>query len=560
MKIGIIQQKISKIVLLILALFQLALLFRRMKSDYSGALFWDEWDARLLMDLPLKDLNWSLFWDQHNEHRMVFSKILFFLDFTWFGGSNAALLVMNVILGMLILLVMTLALRLDATLAEKKLIIPKLYCFTIFSFSILQIENFSWAFQSAFFLSVLFPLISFYLYIKFVLVGSKYSMFLSYLFCILSIGTMASGIFSIIVILAISIFLRRGISEILRHLIISVILLGVYLHNYTTSHSSPLETLVKHPDFTLKYVTSYFVNPLNQVVGLNFKVFSISLVIFIFFVLLKNAYGISKRKEHSGPELIGLMIFAYSVLVATVSAGGRFDFGVNQSTASRYTTIALLGWFGALLVIIQNKDSKSEKRLFTWINLSVLVTILFIPFQISNSVSPNDVKVERDFASIVLMQNIQDNLTSLALYPDSTRLKILSQSLIREKKSIFDSEFQVRFSKERISLNELVATQSCLGYFDTVRMSSAKDGYIISGWVAFSEKGSDQFDLMALDRKNRFVGAGISGLLREDVARQLGYRGTNSGFGLVTKKIPYRVLAIQGSRVKCELKYQEFPN
>ncbi len=531
-----------------------------MKSDYSGALFWDEWDARLEMNLPFKDLNWSLFWDQHNEHRMVFSKILFFLDFTWFDGSNAVLLVVNVILAILIFLVMSMVLRLDSALSEKKLTLPILYCFAIFSFSILQIENFSWAFQSAFFLSVLFPLISFYLYIKHVLVGLKFSLFYPHLFCILSIGTMASGIFSAIVILAVSILLRRGITEILQHVVITIILLGLYLHDYTTSHSSPIETFVKHPDFIIKYVLSYFVNPLNQIIGLKFQIFSISLTLFIFFVVLKKTFEIYMRKEYSGPELFGLMIFAFSVLVAAVSAGGRFDFGVNQSTASRYTTIALIGWFGAFLAIIQMKDRKTKRVSFTWINLSFVVTILFIPFQISNSISPNDAKVERDFASIVLLQNIQDDLTSVALYPDSKRLKLLSQSLIQEKKSIFNSDFQARFTKERINLNELVATQSCQGHFDTIRTSSDKVGYIISGWIIFSGKSSDQFDLMALDRENRFVGSGVSGLTREDVASQLGLRGMKSGFNLVTNNIPTRILAIQSSGVKCELKYQEIKN
>jgi hypothetical protein len=557
MKTQMSQHKKTTIFFSSLILIHITLLVRRMITDYSGALFWDEWDARLAMNVPITNLNLSLFWQQHNEHRLVFSKILYFLDFAWFNGSNFPLLVINLILALLILLTIFKILKLDNKNAKFNSVVPQMYCFGIFIFSILQIENFSWGFQSQFYLSVLFPLLSFYFYVCYVLKRRLILILSTYLFSVFSIGTMASGNFAIVVILLTSIFLKRRLFEIFSHLSATLVIFGFYFRNYSGNHTSPLDTLVEHPDFIFRYVLVYFTSPVDKLIFGENRMISTILVLMLFLVFSKKIYEMFRAEKYNWSTLVGLMIFIYSILIATASAGGRFESGTIQATASRYTTISLIGWFGALLVIMQKRESRQDPSRFTWYHLSFLITILFIPFQIVNSVSANDVKFHRDFASVVLLQNIKDDDSLMALYPDSSRIKNLSQSLIQEEKTIFNSKFKKKYGLASYDLKDVAVVPNCLGFVDKVRPSSDQKGFLVAGWVTLVKEVPVKFDLIATNSENRVVGIGFSGLRRDDVSNQIGSWAKKSGFNMITREYPSQIFAFDNSGIKCELKFKK---
>ena len=555
MRNGFLKQKLVHILFVLLAVLQFTLLIRRMLSDYSATLYWDEWDSRLSMNLPFKDLQWELFWKPHNEHRLVISKLFFWLDFAGFKGSNVPLLIMNLTLAGTTIWVVYQILMLKERNISKSSVLIVTFCFTFFTFSVLQIENFSWGFQIQFFLSVLLPLLSFYFYLNFALKDSKKSIAWSYLFCVLSIGTMASGNFAIVVILITGIYLKRKASEIAFHLVGVISLLTVYTHNYNSLNASPITTLIQHPDFIIKYMLVYFTSPLNQLTNSQIPEFVIAFTLLIFLLVLKNIVSGYRNLNQDLFVVAGSMMLAYSLLVSFASAGGRYYFGVNQASASRYTTISLLGWFGALLIIMHNHEEGITSKKFTWTKLSVLVSIIFIPFQIANSVSVNDVKSDRDMAAIALIQKVQDDSISIALYPVGQRLSDLSQSLISSEQSIFTSKFKKRYSELNTPLNEILAKPECVGFVDNIRRSSDKSGWLMNGWVASANGQSDFLDLIAIDASGRVVGAGISGFERKDVSDQLGSWARKTGFKIVSKIVPYKIVGLHDSIVQCKLNY-----
>lgn len=550
-------RRVNKRVLILssVGLMHLALLVRRMVTDYSGALFWDEWDARLAMNVPVQNLNWSLFWEQHNEHRIVFSKILFYLDFAWFNGSNFPLLVINVILALLVVLTMYKVLKLHNDKTQMQDMIPQVYCFSLFSLSILQIENFSWGFQSQFYLSILFPLLSFLFYVRYVMQGYRILMICSYLFCVFSIGTIASGNFAIVIILLSSIFLKRPIKEVFLHFLIALVLFGLYFKDYSSRHTSPVETLIQDTDFILQYTLVYFASPINKLTNIQNRTLSVAVVIVLFLFLVKKVYRMYGSENHNWTAFVGLMIFSYSIMAAGASAGARFDFGLDQATSSRYTTISLIGWFGALLIIMQKREVNDKDSKFGWLSMSLLITIVFIPFQVANSGSTSDIKYNRDFASIVLLQDMQDDDTSMYLYPSSSRLKDLSQSLIQDQKTIFNSNFKRKFTINGDFSTELINVPNCLGFVDGIRPTSDRRGYVLSGWVTKLGKEEIGLDLIATNWKNQVIGVGLTGLTRDDVANQIGNWAARSGFNIVSREKPSKIFALQTSRVVCELKF-----
>lgn len=541
---------------LILAMLQLCLLVRRVSSDYSEALYWDEWDARLPMDLPLSDLSWNLLWQQHNEHRLVISKILFFVDFKFFGGSNIPLILFNfAIVGFTIIAVYQVV-SLGKNQISNSTVTLMVYIFTLTTFSVLQIENFSWGFQVSFFLSVLIPVISFLYYLKFTSSHLKRHMFLAYFLSLAALGTMASGNFSMVVIFLISIFLRRGLREVALHGILMILFFTLYTYNYESQNSSPFATLLQHPDFVFRYVITYFANPINQLTYLRIPEFTAIFTGIIFLYFARRIYNVMKSRETEELSTFGFMLFLYSILIALVSAGGRYYFGVNQANASRYTTISLLGWFGATLVLLGSRATISKAPKSSWPKLAFVLTLVFLQFQIVNSNSMNDVKSQRNLASIALLQNVQDDSTSIALYPSGQRIAELSQSLIEGKKSIFTQSFIKKYNPRYLSRSRISDKPDCLGFVDNIRESSDGKGYLVEGWTATVLGQSRSLDLLGIDEEGNVVGAGISGFTRLDVAQQLGPWSSKTGFRMVTRAIPKTILALENSRVLCSLKFE----
>lgn len=66
-------------------------------THYSPLFFWDSWECIAFID-SFSSGNWQALWAQHNEHRIILTKLLFFLDFLLFKGNPAPLIILNYIL------------------------------------------------------------------------------------------------------------------------------------------------------------------------------------------------------------------------------------------------------------------------------------------------------------------------------------------------------------------------------------------------------------------------------------------------------------------------------
>ena len=62
---------------------------------YSPVPFWDMWNGYLEFFTKVSDGQFSAWWAQHNEHRIILARIFFWLDLTLFGGQGWFLLIVN---------------------------------------------------------------------------------------------------------------------------------------------------------------------------------------------------------------------------------------------------------------------------------------------------------------------------------------------------------------------------------------------------------------------------------------------------------------------------------
>src|SRR5687767_513075 len=90
---------IARLLLLACPVAFLALALVGGTRHYSPVPFWDMWDSYLGFFGSTRDGGFGVWWAQHNEHRIVFSKVLFWLDLAVVRrGSTPFLIACNFLL------------------------------------------------------------------------------------------------------------------------------------------------------------------------------------------------------------------------------------------------------------------------------------------------------------------------------------------------------------------------------------------------------------------------------------------------------------------------------
>lgn len=67
-------------------------------THFSPVPYADQWDGTIGFYLRALQNPWQAFFELHNEHRLIFSRLFFYADIRYFGGRNVLLLVANVVL------------------------------------------------------------------------------------------------------------------------------------------------------------------------------------------------------------------------------------------------------------------------------------------------------------------------------------------------------------------------------------------------------------------------------------------------------------------------------
>lgn len=240
--------------------------------SFSPVPFWDMWDGYIGFYLHTLNHDYSIWWSQHNEHRILFSRILFWLDLKYFSGTTLFLIVMNFILMASIWLTMfNNAKMLLGHLWTKSFSYITASLLFMVSFSWMQRGNIAWGFQSQFFCAFLFPMVSFQLFAIYAcLKNSPSREYLAYLtiissvfFGVLATCNLACGILCmpLLVIMAINLQQPKKISYIL--LLISCITTTAYLYDYKTPihHGNVIETALHDSSGMFQYIIAYLGSP-----------------------------------------------------------------------------------------------------------------------------------------------------------------------------------------------------------------------------------------------------------------------------------------------------------
>jgi hypothetical protein len=373
---GALSKRVLPVLAVSLALYLLGSTILGAYRNFSPVPLLDGWGG--MVDFYVKSSDdLSVWWVQHNEHRIFFSKLLFWLDMRYFDGSGQLLVPMNILLLLSIwalLCVYANHLVADASPAERLVVRAILAMLCV---SWLQTQNIISSFQSMFILVFLVPLLALYCYARALESPAHASRwrFLSLALGLASMQCMANGIFVLPMLAAMSWFAERSPRRFFIILFLAAVAVFLFLAGYQRSLAGFAGTaiLLDQPWQIAKFALAYLGYPFHAlfqrdevpVVG-----GGIAVALAIYMFLTRSVY-------RSQPYALALFAYlGYVFASAGLTATGRILFGVSFAGVSRYMTPTLTAWAVLLILLLAR-----SRRVGQWsaVALAAVAALLLSP-------------------------------------------------------------------------------------------------------------------------------------------------------------------------------------
>lgn len=489
--------------------------------SYSPVPFWDMWHGYLHFYQLVTEGHWKEWWALHNEHRIVLARLLFWIDLALFDGNQIVLLAANYALAFGAFLTWRAILRERAGPDAPPLplrLVTLLVLMALFSW--MQWENFSWGFQSQFFLAQWLPLLALWLLYRATVAqpDAARDFALACLTGVLCLGTMASGVIALPVMVALAIVLRMGWRRVGVLALLAAVCLALYFHGYqsTPGHGSVREALVRQPVALLQYVLLYLGGPFHQLAGTSSLVLG-QLAGGVLVVLAAARAWVALRapRDHA-LELAVLAYLLYLGGTALGTGGGRLIFGLQQATASRYTTPALMAWMGVIALYLPPllRALGQWRHIVVW--PLIILALALTAHQWKARKSQRDTLFERDVAALGLELRVRDDQQIRFVHFNIDWALAATERAVRDNWSVFGRE---RFRDAGAAIGQPagpLAAAACRAVLVEAAPVPLDPRWVrISGWigVAAGENEIDRVRLVAPD--GTVAGQALAGELRK---------------------------------------------
>lgn len=544
------------------AYFVLTTVFAMINS-YTPVPYWDMWGGTLGFYIAHRDGDTSIWWSQHNEHRIILSRMLFWLDYELFAGRSVFLFVMNAVLAGLSTALFYLFSR-DLLTAhfpgEQARLRLALWLFTAllcaWLFQWMQDENFGWAFQSQFFLAQSMPLLAFYLLARSArtaaIAGADRSGNLWFVAaCVAGVacaGTMANGILAL-PLMTVFVFASRQSRirlGILATISLATLLLYFADYNSPGSHGAGEQSVLAQPLLLIQYVFLYLGTPFYWLFGeantgraaalMGTSVIAVVSISFLI-VSLRNLW---KRKQTpDGVQLLTLALVFYIIYLVGTAFGtgsGRLIFGVNQALSHRYTTPALMAWSAVFVLLLPLAYRHWRSVRWTLIPGGLFLLVLMIMLQLKALEARDDQVFGHRMAGLALELDIRDEAQINAIFEMSDGLINVANIASQYDLSMFGMSpwqnlRQVPGSTRASNRPVPESLPACQGHVDIVSRIPGEPRFIsIAGWLVDPATQLPP-ELIEVHTVNGIVsGFGLSGYSRPDVAQAIGINTITTGF------------------------------
>jgi len=332
----------------------------------------DQWElVPMLEKLHNNTLTSADLWSQHNEHRIIFPRILMLLLARLSNWNISLELCTNMVLAAFTLLFLLSMLRSTSE-------IPPLWLKCLFSLMIFSmVQWWAWGWLITIFLSVLGSVIAIWAANKWQ--GKSFGLIIVILAAVLSSYSFIAGLLTWPAVLVVLLLQKKWK---LKHVIIltlaCIATVLLYYHKYTKCpHHPSLLFFLSHPLIYIRYVLTYLGSSLRWTYSSSFIMALIILALTSLAIF--NIWRFDKQKLRDLAPWLALAL--YVCLAACATGLGRAGSGWQQALDRRYATIsvllplstAVLLYHSTRLNPVMNKK-KPLKNLF----LTVTITSIFL--------------------------------------------------------------------------------------------------------------------------------------------------------------------------------------
>jgi hypothetical protein len=497
---------IAAAIVAVCGIFVVVTTLRMVILGWSPTPYWDQWGSLV----SGRSLSWSWLIAQHNEHRIFFPRLIFWLDRWLAAETNIVDFVANVLIqAALAALLFWLALKDSAAnLVTSMRIWAAGLCLAMLFWSA-QYENFLWGFQVQFFGVVLLAAAAF----ATVAEGPATSLGAgaAALLAGAAAYTLSSGVLVPGLALILGVWVRRPRWYIAILLISAIGWPASYLWGYVTpsNHSDPA-SLFTH----FGAVVFHF---LVQLGGPFFRAFralgdqqnldlaavfgAAGIVVFLAGLLLRVVGP--ARLSHKALGMLGIYVLGATFLAAV----GRVQFGAAQALSSRYSTPAIAFWISTLFLWFGASANRPRLRLAT-----VLASLLLV---IAAALSERQFAAEgiewtmgRKLATPALLAGVADS-NLLNLVPDARQVLENRPLLLSSRTSVFAEDW-TRLMGANFA-EHFTADARCSGSFQHVEPADVRSGWSAAG-TAWREGSSEPLRRIVLvNVGGQIVGYGLGG-------------------------------------------------
>jgi len=466
-------------------------------------------------------------WAQHNEHRILFYKLLFILDMQVFEGRNwpmfVAIFLCQVVLAAIFAFVLW---KFGGAKGSPQVASFGLALYCLFCPS--QRENFSWAFQLSFELVTVWVTMAILLVIlqkQDFNVGrpiSGWKVLASLAVATAASFTNGNGIvvWPIMIVLALS--MRLPWRLILLHILGFACSASLYLVGYRSMpppHAHPLESIQK-PLQVLQFIESYFGGALIAGDHIDWAA-QIGLTGLLLALIM--IYWLIARREKAGLLdyfLAGILL--YSLATAFITSLGRLTLGIGQAFASRYQGFALLFWFAlAVWLISVLAERKASNGL-----IAVYLSALFIIGTTGKDLRPileevRDSVTRRDTGGVAMIVGVHDDeFLKQAVCPFPAVTWTAVQYLREHGLSLFSEKMAEQLGQDFSRSYTVTTASPCRGSVDAVTQADGSLNHLrLEGWIV-DHRNKPVPRLLFVDG-GKIVGFGVSGRQRRDVVNAI---------------------------------------
>ncbi|MEM9572681.1 MAG: hypothetical protein AAF996_14535 [Pseudomonadota bacterium] len=507
---------------------------------YSPIPYWDMWGATLQFVQRFDDDPFRLLFSQHNEHRIVLSRLLFLVDYHVFDGASAFLVVCNYLFALAIWAVLARCL-LALNAAEKhpdRWILVALLGAWLFLWA--QKVNFTWAFQSQFFLAQLLPLLAFLsLGQAAVRSGTWNRWFLSaVLLGAMSSLTMANGVFALPLMAFGAVLLRMKPGPIIVLALCAAIVISLYFSDYhqPSAHGSVLQTLTSQPLSILLYTFTYLGNPGVYIAGSSDLVKGLSALVGLgLAVTASGLTALAVRRCPAHPVSFGLLLFIIFVGAgAFVTATGRLSFGLDSAFSSRYTTPVLMAW-AALFCIASPRlmrfHTLGASRPYITFSAAITALCLLMVGQVRALTPMHQINHQKHVAALALEIGIGDDTLVSLVHPNTDHSLAIARAASHADLGIFGT-LELQSARELLGQSAMLSThRTCAGDLENFEIIDNEPGYVrIYGWQFASRRERQGPRFHIVDADSKIVGIAIPGRASPHLEEAYGQIAARSGF------------------------------